>query len=107
MATRKNANRELKRYWLSYDLGLRGSYDSLYEWLDDKAAKECGDSLATFRSNMTTEEIRRELLDVLGEGSKARIYLCSQSGGSFLLGKRKAAPWAGYSQVTTENAMDQ
>ena len=35
-----------KFIWLSYDLGIRGDYESLYSWLDDHEAKECGDSVA-------------------------------------------------------------
>src|SRR5271168_3010947 len=98
MATRKRPTREDKRYWLSYDLGLRGDYDSLYEWLDAHSASECGDSLATFKSDRTGDELRDELTELLGETGKVRIYLISAGSGSFLIGKRKAAPWAGYSQ---------
>jgi hypothetical protein len=32
--------------WLSYGLGLQGDYASLYQWLDARGAKECGDSMA-------------------------------------------------------------
>jgi hypothetical protein len=38
----------MTRYWLSFDLGLQGDYDSLYAWLDKQGAQECGDSVATF-----------------------------------------------------------
>ena len=35
-----------KFIWLSYDLGIGGDYESLYSWLDNHEAKECGDSVA-------------------------------------------------------------
>ena len=107
MATGKKSIRETKRYWLSYDLGLRGEYEVLYGWLDSKQAKECGDSIATFHSDRTSEELKDELTEILIETSKPRIYLISSGRGSFVIGKRKAAPWAGYFQDAVESALDQ
>ena len=107
MATRKRPTRESKRYWLSYDLGLRGNYDALYEWLDTHSASECGDSLATFKSDRTSDELRKELIDLLGETGKVRVSLIAAGSGSFLIGKRKAAPWAGYFQKAVDNVLDQ
>jgi hypothetical protein len=106
MATRKKTKRETKRVWLSYDLGLRGDYSALYEWLDTKGAKECGDSIATFQSDRTRDELSEELSGLLSETPRARIYLISKDGGKFLFGKRKAAPWAGYSEAAVENVLD-
>lgn len=87
-----------ERYWLSFDLGLRGNYDELYVWLDNMQAFECGENLATFRSGKTPERIRKELEGLLGKNP--RIYLIGvsegQLGGKFLLGGRKRPPWAGY-----------
>ena len=37
--------------WLFCDLDLRGDYKSLYAWLDEKEARECGDSLAALQSD--------------------------------------------------------
>jgi hypothetical protein len=98
------------RYWLSFDLGLRGNYEQLYEWLDRMDAKECGDSVATFLSEKTREEITEELSRLLTSDDRGfnglarpgrprpRIYLINmKQGGKFILGKRKIAPWAGYS----------
>jgi hypothetical protein len=90
------------RYWLSFDLGLRGNYEGLYEWLDNLNAKECGDSVATFVSDKNTEIIRKELSRIVDE--KSRIYLISRitakgqthTVGKFIIGRRKAAPWVGY-----------
>lgn len=86
------------RYWLSFDLGLQGDYQELYEWLDAMNAKECGDSVATFRSTKTREQLVRELVNLIDSNKKARAYIISRKqGGKFILGKRKAAAWAGYS----------
>ncbi|CAG0995272.1 hypothetical protein METP2_02874 [Methanosarcinales archaeon] len=90
------------RYWLSFDLGLRGNYESLYEWLDAIEAKECGDNIATFITTKTRDQIKEELSKILDE--KARIYLIDRKkGGQFIFGKRKvAAPWAGYGEAMVE-----
>ena len=91
------------RYWLSFDLGLRGNYDALYEWLDAHHARECGDSVATFHSAQTREEIAEQLSALLGSTPQARLYLINlKQGGKFILGKRKVAPWMGYSRQTVE-----
>lgn len=87
-----------KRYWLSFDLGLRGAYEELYVWLDNMDAHECGDNLATFFSDKTPTEMRKELAKFLGKNS--RIYLIGRFGGKlrggFFLGGRKRPAWAGY-----------
>lgn len=35
-----------KTIWLSYDFGVKGDYESLYAWLDNHGAKECGNNSA-------------------------------------------------------------
>ncbi len=108
MASRKQPKRTKERVWLSYDLGLRGNYDALYEWLDSKDARECGDSIATFKTDRTKEELKQELTGLLGDDKKVRVYLVTrEAGGGFLLGHRRAAPWAGYFESAVENALDQ
>ena len=83
------------RYWLSFDLGLRGKYEELYVWLDNMAANECGNNVATFSTKKTAVQIRKELFDLLGED--ARVYLINMHhGGTFIIGKRKRSPWVGY-----------
>jgi len=86
------------RYWLSFDLGLRGNYEDLYEWLDNMEAVECGDSLATFVTNKNRDQITKELKKFLD--NTARIYIITKDQGKFVgkfvLGKRKRAPWVGY-----------
>lgn len=92
------------RYWLSFYLGLHGNYEELYEWLDAQDARECGDSVASFVSEKTREMLADEIGQILGGNSKARVYLIAlHEGGKFILGKRKPAPWEGYSRVSVES----
>ena len=97
-----------QRYWLSYDLGIRGEYPALYEWLDELKAVECGDSVASFLSTKSLEEIKKELRDCVGKG--ARVYLVRlrpKPSGGFILGGRKPAPWLGASsQESAEDSDD-
>ncbi len=92
----------MKRYWLSFDLGLRGPYEELYQWLDDLQAQECGDSVATFQTEKTREQIVDELKKFLNE--KSRVYIVDTGkGGRFVFGRRKKnAPWTGYAKVTSD-----
>ena len=107
------------RYWLSFDLGFVGPLDPLYRWLADHEAEECGQSVATFESDKTRDELAKELtglllgpiapsltsitpatLTGLGLLPARRLYLISmKQGGRFILGTRKQAPWAGYSST--------
>jgi hypothetical protein len=95
----------MARYWLSYDLGLRGNYDQLYGWLEGLDAKECGDSVATFVSDKGFEELKKELKPIVGKS--ARIYLIGRDAGGkwrgkWLFGSRKRAPWFGYASIPGE-----
>ena len=38
----------VKTVWLSYDLGVRGDYEGLFEFLAGAGAKECGSNLGVF-----------------------------------------------------------
>ncbi len=92
------------RYWLSFDLGLRGNYDELYEWLDTVGAKECGDNVATFLSTKTREQIAKELSGFLGSDKNVKVYAVTRKhGGKFILGRRKAAAWIGYSRLAVDS----
>lgn len=91
--------------WISYDLGVRGDYESLYAWLDDHDAQECGDSLAFLNfehSGSLIAAVRREIRRSIRITKNARIYLMYRDSGTkkikgaFLFGGRKAPPWAGY-----------
>ncbi|MGB8887873.1 MAG: CRISPR-associated endonuclease Cas2 [Candidatus Korobacteraceae bacterium] len=88
------------RYWISYDLGLRGNYDQLYAWFDKYSARECGDSVATFLSEKTREQLTKELSQIVDPDKNPRIYIITmKQGGKFIYGRRKPAPWTGYAQV--------
>lgn len=87
-----------QRYWLNYDLGSPGKYQELYEWLDNMDAVECGEGLATFRSNLNVEDITNALYSVVQGGSytNSRIYLITHGRGRFIVGKRRRqAIWNG------------
>jgi hypothetical protein len=94
--------------WLSFDLGVRGDYESLYAWLDDQEAKECGDGIAFLNYEHTgalIPALTRELKRTLQLTSQTRIYVVFFDGkirGRFVLGSRKAPPWSGYGSSETE-----
>jgi hypothetical protein len=91
------------RYWISFDLGLRGEYEPLYAWLDRQQARECGTNLATFLSDKTRSKIAKELTQILDMDRKPRIYIINmREGGKFVIGKRTVAPWTGYGQVLSD-----
>lgn len=93
------------RYWLSYDLGVSANYEDLYQWLDNMQAKECGSSVATFKSKKTRESLAKEISKFIDRN--ARVYIISMKrGGRFVLGKRKLAPWAGYAEALIESEED-
>jgi hypothetical protein len=96
----------MARYWLSYDLGLRGNYDELYRWLAEKDAKECGESAATFSAEGTVDELRKELKSIVGK--KGRVYLIGRDTdgtlrGKWLFGSRRPPPWLGYASIADED----
>lgn len=99
-----------KLIWLSYDLGIRGNYEGLYSWLDDREAKECGDSVASlwFSSEKGDfpEVLKTELEEEIELDKHSRIYVVWRENGKlkgrFLFGKRKRAPWAGYGTLHEE-----
>ena len=88
------------RYWISFDLGLKGSYEDLFEWLDKMDAAECGPFVATFSTPKTREQVSNELKFITND-SNARAYIIDmKKGGGFLFGKRKRPPWSGFSKGT-------
>jgi len=95
---------QAKRFRVSFDLGLRGEYAELYAWLDKQQAKECGENIATFRSEKSRAQIAKELKRVLNLQKGPRIYIIElHTGGKFFFGKRKVAPWAGYAQSSIDS----
>lgn len=95
-----------KVYWMSYDLGVGGDYQHLYQWLDDHSAKPCGDSVAFFSYKYQTNDPDNELLEDIKKIVKLEsgnsLYVVRKQEekdnyyGSFIFGKRKSAPWVGY-----------
>ena len=101
-----------KLVWLVFDLGVKGDYEGLYSWLDAQAARECGDSVACFTYSYTDDlvtELRTHLESVITIDKKSRLYVVyshpetNRPKGSFLFGKRKSPPWAGYGPVSIQD----
>ena len=96
-----------KAVWLSYDLGVKGDYDSLYAYLDNQKAVECGDSVAFFNVEFTgtdkdlENKVRAEIKKSVRLSKTDRVYIVyrredKRVGGKFLFGNRKSSPWQGY-----------
>ncbi len=99
--------------WLSFDLGIQGDYEGLYNWLDTHHALECGDSLAGLDYEYDTElieELKKDIQEYVRTDKKTRIYLIRpESGkmkGRFIFGNRKNAPWSGYGQHIAQEEDD-
>ncbi|MHA6197282.1 hypothetical protein ACX3YG_23265 [Pseudomonas wadenswilerensis] len=98
-----------KTVWVSYDLGVKGDYASLYRWFDNMGATECGDGMAYIKINIEKDVvipdyIKAELQANVTFSRSDRIYIVwsnpdGQPKGRFIVGRRKAAPWAGYGDV--------
>ena len=90
--------------WLSFDLGITGDYESMYAWLEDHQAKECGASMAYIRSyefdGNLMETLNSDIAANVDLNHRSRIYLIfSENGrakGRYLRGNRRAPPWTGY-----------
>ncbi len=91
--------------WVSFDLGVKGDYEGMYEWLDGHAAKECGDSVACFwyeHSGDLLRDMKEDLMNSVNlDAKKSRIYVIrlvdGRMKGGFIFGRRRSAPWAGSS----------
>ena len=91
--------------WMSFDLGVRGDYEGIYQFLAARSAKECGDSVAGFTFEFKKDlisELTKELKAEVQLDKRSRVYLIFSDGssnkykGRFLVGQRKPPPWAGY-----------
>jgi hypothetical protein len=101
---------------MSFDLGVQGDYESLYAWLDEHKAKECGDSLACFWYEHTgnlVQSLKSELKRKMRLTAKSRFYVVNPSGGpkggpkgSFVIGNRKNSPWTGFAGVASGEDTD-
>lgn len=100
-----------KSVWISYNLGIKGDYQSLYEWLDNHEAKEYGYSLAFLIQNMKEDlfsEIKFDLEEQVNFENGDRIYIIYKSQdnkikGKFIRGSRKKSPWIGYASSGKNN----
>ncbi len=112
MATRAKTNGNGKetaktRYWISFDLGLMGNYNRVYEWLDSLDAQECGPGVATILSTKTRDQLAAEIGRIFKGVPRARAYIITmKQGGRFVAGGRKAAPWEGFA-VSTADSVDE
>lgn len=100
--------------WLSYDLDPEANYSSLYTWLDNHDAVECGNSIAFFRYPCNQiEELKdtifSDLHDSVDLGKNSRLYLVyptKKNGkiitqGAFIEGgRKKSPPWKGYGEIS-------
>lgn len=94
-----------KAVWLAFDLSLNGDYEGLFNWLDEKSAKECGDGFAFFYYEFQKQDEKQELINSIKRSVKIksnrdRFYAVWKRSdgkieGSFLFGLRKRAPWEG------------
>lgn len=105
-----------KWIWLSFDLGVGGDYEGMYAWLDEHAAKECGDSMALviFESKKDlVAEVKAEVASSVKLTARSRVYMVYRGDdnksikGSWLVGSRKQAPWTGYGRLKGEGTTDE
>ena len=73
--------------------------------LDNAGSLECGDSVATFITTKSLEQLTDELSQMLAKN--ARVYLIGPGkkggvAGQFVLGRRRRAAWSGYAAPVTE-----
>jgi hypothetical protein len=100
--------------WLSFDLGVRGDFQGMYEFLDEQQAKECGDSLAAFNFEYKKDllaELTKRLKDKVELNKRSRVYVMypkeGKTSGRFIIGKRKAPPWTGYAALPGNQEEDE
>ena len=103
-----------KTIFITYDLGIRGDFDSLYTWLDENNAEERGYGLAVIKKFSVDSSLKKDIdfmrsvRDILAAKMKItssdRIYMVWNSvendkiKAGFLFGKSKQAPWTGFAQ---------
>ncbi|KAB7739837.1 hypothetical protein F2P47_09995 [Parvibaculum sedimenti] len=102
--------------WISYDLGVRGDYESLYAWLDSHDAKECGDSVAVLAyeyQGSLVKMLKEELGRTITTDKRTRLYVIyrepstKKMKGNFIFGGRRTPPWTGYSSRDSETVDDE
>jgi hypothetical protein len=104
-----------KWVWISFDLGVNGDYEGMYAWLDDHDAKECADSVAHLQYESRGDivaELREEIRANVQLTPRSRVYVIyrgddTKMKGTWLVGKRKQAPWTGYGSLEDEGGTDE
>jgi hypothetical protein len=97
----------VKTVWLSYDLGVRGDYEGLFDFLAEVSAKECGSNLGVFSfsvQNDILKELKATIKEHMKTDKRSRIYVMytkpdGKPTGRFIFGARKSPPWAGYGNL--------
>ncbi|WP_432670536.1 hypothetical protein [Flavobacterium sp. SM2513] len=111
------------KFYINFDLNIRGDYKGLYKWLDKNKAEERGNSYALIRDydfpeteikGLTTiaekstafaKYLRNELKEYVEIAKTDRIYITfkvlggDNIGGIFLFGRSQSSPWEGYADV--------
>lgn len=103
-----------KSIFITFEFGIKGDYDSLYKWLDERNAVDRGYGLAFIKDYTISQKIstdleflkymKGEISSKVKLGNSDRIYIIwngiesSVMKGGFIHGKSKQAPWAGYAQ---------
>jgi len=91
--------------WMSYNLGIKGDFSGLYQWLDAHNGIECGNNTAFIKYEYQKDfltELKSDLEKSVDIKGTDRIYIIYNDAekkhpvGKFLFGTRKAAPWVGY-----------
>ena len=94
--------------WISYDLGITGDYNGLFQWLDTHKGIECVNNTALIKEFSYKEdffsELRTDLEKYIKLERSDRIYVIYKDNddrikGKFLVGNRKMAPWTGYAML--------
>jgi hypothetical protein len=83
---------------------VRGDFEGMYEFLDAHAAKECGGSMGAFSYEYKKDllaELTKDLKGAVSFDKRSRVYVIfpgpkGEHVGRFIVGRRKAPPWAGF-----------
>lgn len=104
---------------LNYDFGLKGDYETLYAFLDNQNAVDCGNATAAFEfsfrgKNLSYHDkfsrIKSRIEESVSIKKGDRIYVIvhnekGQSRGGFIYGHRKTAAWEGYGDKSNDDSM--
>ena len=104
---------------LNYDLGIQGDYDSLYAFLDNHNALDCGNSNCFFKFNFVGNDLShsdkfKQLKETIESDvdieKKDRIYVIVHDDentprGTFIFGRRKTPVWEGYGDKKDESGL--